>query len=70
MGDIGSKTRSTSNAVTHPWTCTPIASQVMATSPARATAVGIRQPKQPTNANDNSDVRERAGPKVTRDIVH
>ena len=61
-----------SNAVTHPWTCTPIASQVKAnTSPARPKARGIRQPRN--NApitNDNSDVRERDGPKVTSDIVH
>ena len=50
-----------SSAVTHPWTCTPIASQVKAnTSPARPKAVGIRRLRNGAPIfNDNSDVHER-----------
>ncbi len=57
---------------THPWTCTPIASQVKTnTSPGRPRAVGIRQPRNsPPIANNNSDAHERDGPKVDNDILH
>ena len=56
----------------HPWTCTPIASQVKTnTSPGRPKAVGIRQPRNsPPIANNNSDAHERDGPKVDNDILH
>jgi hypothetical protein len=61
-----------SSAVAHPWTCTPIATQVKTnTSPARPKAVGVRQPRNGARIiNDNSDVYDRDGPKVNSDILH